>query len=75
MAAAGFTVLGKKFVGLQGTPAVTFNESVSFQVFTDGQEETDRYWNAIVGNGGEEGPCGWCRDRFGLFWQIVPWML
>lgn len=61
-----FTVLGQPFVGLNGGPTFTFNEAVSFQVFTDTQEETDRYWNAIVGNGGEESQCGWCKDKFGL---------
>jgi 2-polyprenyl-6-hydroxyphenyl methylase/3-demethylubiquinone-9 3-methyltransferase len=67
-----FTVLGQPFVGLNGGPAFTFDEAVSFQVFTDTQEETDRYWNAIVGGGGEESMCGWCKDRFGLSWQIAP---
>ena len=67
-----FTVLGQRFVGLNGGPAFHFDEAVSFQVFTDTQEETDRYWNAIVQGGGEESECSWCRDRFGLSWQIVP---
>lgn len=67
-----FTVLGQPFVGLNGGPQFKFTEAVSFQVFTDTQEETDRYWNAIVGNGGEESACSWCKDRFGLSWQIVP---
>ena len=67
-----FTVLGMPFVGLNGGPQFTFNEAISFQVYTDSQEETDRYWNAIVGNGGEESVCGWCKDKFGLSWQIVP---
>jgi predicted 3-demethylubiquinone-9 3-methyltransferase (glyoxalase superfamily) len=67
-----FTVLGMSFLGLNGGPPVKFNESISFQVFTSSQEETDRYWNAIVGNGGEESQCGWCKDKFGLSWQIVP---
>jgi predicted 3-demethylubiquinone-9 3-methyltransferase (glyoxalase superfamily) len=67
-----FTVLGMPFVGLNGGPMFRFNEAVSFQVYTDSQEETDRYWDAIVGNGGQESQCGWCRDRFGLSWQIVP---
>jgi 3-demethylubiquinone-9 3-methyltransferase len=53
-------------------PHVKFNEAVSFQVFTDSQEETDRYWNAIVGNGVDESQCSWCKDKFGLSWQIVP---
>jgi predicted 3-demethylubiquinone-9 3-methyltransferase (glyoxalase superfamily) len=67
-----FTVLGEDFLGLNGGPNFKFNESVSFQVYTDDQEETDRYWNAIVSNGGEESMCGWCKDRFGLSWQITP---
>jgi len=70
-----FTVLGQHFLGLNGGPTFTFDEAVSFQVFTDTQEETDRYWNAIVGGGGQESACGWCKDRFGLSWQIVPRVL
>ena len=67
-----FTILGQSFVGLNGGSNFTPNEAVSFQVFTDDQEETDRYWNAIVGNGGAESACGWCKDRWGFSWQIVP---
>jgi len=67
-----FTVLGQPFVGLNGGPAFTFDEAISFQVFTDTQEETDRYWNAIVKNGGQESMCSWCKDKFGVSWQIVP---
>jgi len=67
-----FTVLGMDFVGLNGGPQFKFDEAISFQVYTDDQEETDRYWNAIVDNGGEESMCSWCKDRFGLSWQIVP---
>src|SRR5262245_35500564 len=67
-----FTVLGQPFVGLNGGPAFTFTEAVSFQVFTDTQEETERYWNAIVRSGGQESACSWCKDKFGLSWQIVP---
>ena len=67
-----FTVLGMPFLGLNAGPAFKFNEAVSFQVYTDTQEETDRYWDAIVGNGGQESQCGWCKDRFGLSWQITP---
>ena len=67
-----FTVLGMPFLGLNGGPNFKFSEAVSFQVYTDSQEETDRYWNAIVENGGEELQCGWCKDKFGLSWQIVP---
>jgi predicted 3-demethylubiquinone-9 3-methyltransferase (glyoxalase superfamily) len=67
-----FTVLGQAFVGLNGGPAFKPNEAVSFQVMTDNQEETDRYWNAIVENGGRESQCSWCQDRWGFYWQIVP---
>ena len=70
-----FTVLGQPFIGLNGGPVFRFNEAVSFQVYTDTQEETDRYWNALVGNGGEESECGWCKDRWGLSWQISPRVL
>ena len=66
------TILGMPFVLLNGGPEFKFNEAVSFQVATDDQAETDRYWNAIIGNGGEESVCGWCKDRFGLSWQITP---
>jgi predicted 3-demethylubiquinone-9 3-methyltransferase (glyoxalase superfamily) len=67
-----FTVLGMPFLGLNGGPNFKFDEAVSFQVYTDSQEETDRYWNAIVDNGGQESACSWCKDKFGLSWQIVP---
>jgi predicted 3-demethylubiquinone-9 3-methyltransferase (glyoxalase superfamily) len=67
-----FTVLGIPCVGLNGGPQFPQSEAFSFQVATDSQEETDRYWNAIVGNGGEESACGWCKDRWGLNWQITP---
>ena len=70
-----FTIVGQPFVGLNGGPEFTFDEAISFQVFTDTQEETDRYWNAIVGGGGSENVCGWCKDKFGLSWQIAPRML
>ena len=70
-----FTVLGRKFVGLNGGPVFTPNESVSFMVITENQEETDRYWNAIVENGGAESACGWCKDRWGHSWQITPRIL
>lgn len=70
-----FTVLGRAFVGLNGGPAFRPNEAVSFMVVTDMQEETDRYWDAIVGNGGQESRCGWCRDRWGFSWQIAPRVL
>lgn len=70
-----FTVLGRKFVGLNGGPTFKSNESVSFMVITETQEETDHYWNAIVGNGGAESECGWCKDRWGFSWQITPRLL
>ena len=67
-----FTVIGQQFMGLNGGPNFKFTEAVSFQVFTDTQEETDRLWNAITQNGGQESMCSWCKDKFGLSWQIVP---
>jgi hypothetical protein len=70
-----FSVLGEKFVGLNGGPNFTPNEAVSFMVVTADQTETDRYWNAIVDNGGEESACGWCKDRWGFSWQITPRIL
>ena len=70
-----FSVLGQKFVGLNGGLNFTPNESVSFMVVTEDQAETDRYWNAIVDDGGEESACGWCKDRWGLSWQITPRVL
>ena len=70
-----FAVLGQRFVGLNGGPEFHFDEAVSFQVYTETQEETDRYWNAIVGNGGQESMCSWCKDKFGVSWQIAPRML
>jgi predicted 3-demethylubiquinone-9 3-methyltransferase (glyoxalase superfamily) len=70
-----FTVLGIPCLGLNGGPEFKHSEAFSFQVATDNQEETDRYWNAIVGNGGQESQCGWCKDRWGLSWQITPRVL
>ncbi len=70
-----FTVLGIACVGLNGGPMFKHNEAFSFQVATDDQAETDRYWNAIVGNGGQESQCGWCRDKWGISWQITPKVL
>jgi predicted 3-demethylubiquinone-9 3-methyltransferase (glyoxalase superfamily) len=70
-----FTLLGQSFVGLNGGPMFKPNEAVSFMVVTENQEETDRYWNAIVGNGGEESQCGWCKDKWGFSWQITPRVL
>ena len=67
-----FTVLGVACIGLNGGPAVRHSEAFSFQVATEDQDETDRYWNAIVGNGGQESECGWCKDKWGISWQITP---
>ena len=67
-----FTVAGIPCIGLNGGPQFTHSEAFSFQIATDDQEETDRYWNAIVGNGGQESECGWCKDRWGVSWQITP---
>ncbi|MEZ5707903.1 MAG: VOC family protein [Blastomonas sp.] len=70
-----FTLLGVSCIGLNGGPIFPHSEAFSFQVPTDTQEETDRYWNAIVDNGGSESMCGWCKDRWGLSWQITPRVL
>ena len=70
-----FTVLGIACLGLNGGPAFKHSEAFSFQVATEDQEETDRYWNAIVGNGGQESACGWCKDKWGYSWQISPRIL
>jgi predicted 3-demethylubiquinone-9 3-methyltransferase (glyoxalase superfamily) len=70
-----FTVLGIPCLGLNGGSTFRHTEAFSFQVATDDQEETDRYWNAIIRNGGEESQCGWCKDRWGLSWQITPRVL
>jgi len=67
-----FTVVGIPCFGINGGPAFKPNEAFSFQIATDDQAETDRYWNAIIGNGGQESACGWCKDRWGLSWQITP---
>ena len=67
-----FTVLGQPFIGLNGGPNFKPNEAVSFMVMTENQEETDRYWDAITKNGGEESACGWCKDKWGYSWQITP---
>ncbi|MBP9852173.1 MAG: VOC family protein [Candidatus Pacebacteria bacterium] len=67
-----FTVLGIPCMGLNGGPVFKQSEAFSFQIATDDQEETDRYWNAIVDNGGQESECGWCKDRWGVSWQITP---
>ena len=70
-----FTVLGREFVGLNGGPNFKPDEAISFMVVTENQEETDCFWNAIVGNGGEESACGWCKDKWGFSWQITPRVL
>jgi predicted 3-demethylubiquinone-9 3-methyltransferase (glyoxalase superfamily) len=70
-----FTVLGIPCLGLNGGPHFKQSEAFSFQIITEDQEETDRYWNAIVGNGGQESMCGWCKDRWGVSWQITPRLL
>ena len=67
-----FTVASVPCIGLNGGPAFKHSEAFSFQIATESQEETDRYWNAIVGNGGQESACGWCTDKWGLSWQITP---
>ena len=67
-----FTVAGIPCVGVNGGPHFKHSEAFSFQIATDTQEETDRYWNAIVQNGGKENACGWCQDRWGVSWQITP---
>ena len=70
-----FTVAGVSCIGLNGGPEFKQSEAFSFQIATDNPEETDRYWNAIVGNGGQESVCGWCKDKWGLSWQITPRVL
>lgn len=70
-----FSVLGIPCVGLNGGPVFTHSEAFSFQIMTEDQAETDRYWNAITANGGAESECGWCRDRWGISWQITPRVL
>ncbi|MCX7890082.1 MAG: VOC family protein [Rhodobacteraceae bacterium] len=70
-----FTVCGIPCLGLNGGPAFRQTEAFSFQISTETQEETDRYWDAIVGNGGQESACGWCKDRWGVSWQITPRVL
>jgi predicted 3-demethylubiquinone-9 3-methyltransferase (glyoxalase superfamily) len=70
-----FNVMGIPCIGLNGGPEFKHNEAFSFQVLTESQEETDRLWNAIVRNGGQESACGWCKDKWGVSWQITPRML
>jgi predicted 3-demethylubiquinone-9 3-methyltransferase (glyoxalase superfamily) len=70
-----FTIAGIPCLGLNGGPAFKHSEAFSFQIATEDQAETDRYWNAIIGNGGQESECGWCKDRWGISWQITPRLL
>jgi predicted 3-demethylubiquinone-9 3-methyltransferase (glyoxalase superfamily) len=70
-----FAVVGVSCIGLNGGPTIKHSEAFSFQIATDDQAETDRYWNAIVGNGGQESACGWCKDKWGVSWQITPRVL
>jgi predicted 3-demethylubiquinone-9 3-methyltransferase (glyoxalase superfamily) len=70
-----FTVMGVACLGLNGGPAFKHSEAFSFQVATEDQAETDRYWSAIINNGGQESQCGWCKDKWGLSWQITPTVL
>lgn len=70
-----FTLMGIPCIGLNGGPEFRHNEAFSFQVVTEDQTDTDRYWNAIIGNGGQESQCGWCRDKWGVSWQITPRVL
>jgi predicted 3-demethylubiquinone-9 3-methyltransferase (glyoxalase superfamily) len=70
-----FTVMGIPCIGLNGGPRFKHSEAFSFQVATDDQDETDRYWDAIVGSGGAESQCGWCKDKWGLYWQVTPRVL
>jgi predicted 3-demethylubiquinone-9 3-methyltransferase (glyoxalase superfamily) len=70
-----FTVAGVACLGLNGGPAFKHTEAFSFQITTEDQQETDRYWDAIVGNGGRESACGWCKDKWGISWQITPRVL
>ena len=67
-----FTIMGIPCIGLNGGPAYKHTEAFSMQIATEDQAETDRYWNAIVGNGGQESECGWCKDKWGISWQITP---
>ncbi|WP_131735686.1 VOC family protein [Actinomadura roseirufa] len=70
-----FTINGQKFVGLNGGPQFTFNESISFQIFCDDQEEVDYHWSALLEGGGEESQCGWLKDKYGVSWQVIPKVL
>ncbi|MEU2779903.1 VOC family protein [Streptomyces sp. NPDC007162] len=70
--AVDFTADGHRFVALNGGPQFKFNEAISFQIHCDGQEEVDHYWAKLTENGGEPGPCGWLKDRYGVSWQVIP---
>ncbi|MFF9098005.1 VOC family protein [Streptomyces sp. NPDC014776] len=70
--AVDFTANGQKFVALNGGPQFTFSEAISFQIFCDSQEEVDHYWTKLTDNGGEPGPCGWLKDKYGVSWQVIP---
>ncbi|MFF9814800.1 VOC family protein [Streptomyces sp. NPDC014006] len=70
--AVDFTANGQKFVALNGGPQFTFSEAISFQIYCDSQEEVDHYWTKLTENGGEPGPCGWLKDRYGVSWQVIP---
>lgn len=67
-----FTIKGERFVALNGGPEFAFNEAVSFQIHCDDQDEVDYYWDRLTADGGEEGPCGWLKDKFGVSWQVIP---
>lgn len=67
-----FEIFGQRFVGLNGGPRYSFTEAISFQIPCETQAEIDRYWDALTADGGEEGPCGWCKDKFGVSWQVIP---
>ena len=67
-----FEINGQKFVGLNGGPHFTFNEAVSFQIYCDGQDEVDYYWNTLTADGGQESQCGWLKDKYGVSWQVIP---
>ena len=68
----GFELMGQEFVALNGGPDFTFNQAISFQIMCESQEEVDRYWEKLTADGGQEGPCGWLNDKFGVPWQVVP---
>lgn len=67
-----FTINGQRIVAINGGPEFTFDEAISLMIECEDQDEIDRYWEALISGGGSEGPCGWCKDRFGVSWQVVP---